>query len=109
MNVFTKLPIFKISVIFIISLGIFLRLMAYYHLGYNIIGDECHSVYGSILPIKDLFTKFIQGTNFLPLYRCLLSFLYNIAGINWPLFKLPSVIASICSIFVFFTSVEEDI
>lgn len=94
--------IFPIFTAVIIITGIILRLFAYFRFGYNVIGDECHSLVGSILPVKDLFTSFVQGTNFLPLYRCLLSFLHNIAGFNWPLFKLPSVIASICSIFVFY-------
>ena len=97
-----NLSIYSISLFLVVFIGIFLRVFAYHHLGYNVIGDECHSIYGSILPIKDLFTNFIQGTNFLPLYRCLLAFLYNIAGINWPLFKLPSIIASILSIFFFY-------
>lgn len=97
-----NLSIYSISLLLVGFIGVFLRVFAHYHLGYNVIGDECHSIYGSILPIKDLFTNFIQGTNFLPLYRCLLVFIYKFAGINWPLFKLPSLIASILSIFFFY-------
>lgn len=97
-----SLSIYSVCIFLIFFVGVFLRIFAWHHLSYNVIGDECFSIYGSITPIKDLFVRFIQGTNFLPLYRCLLRIIYEIFGINWPLFKLPSLIASICSIFVFY-------
>ena len=92
--------ILTIGIIFFF--GIFLRILAFIRLNYYIIGDECHSIYGSIVSLKDIFTLFIQGTNFLPLYRLLLHDIWLCCGINWTLFKLPSLIASICSIFVFY-------
>lgn len=94
------LYILTVGLIFL--LGIFIRILAFTRLNYYIIGDECHSIYGSIVSLKDIFTLFIQGTNFLPLYRLLLHNIWIYFGINWTLFKLPSLIASICSIFVFY-------
>lgn len=97
-----KSLIFPAVITILIVLGIILRLIIYRNSGYNVNGDECHSIYGSMSSIKDLFFRFDEGANFLPLYRCLLSLFINIYGVNWPLLKLPSVISSIGSIFVFY-------
>ena len=69
---------FVITILFII--GFTFRILSLINNGYCIIGDECHSLYGSFVSYHDIFFKFIQGTNFLPLYRCLIKFIYKISS-----------------------------
>ncbi len=96
---------FVITILFII--GFTFRILSLINNGYCIIGDECHSLYGSFVSYHDIFFKFIQGTNFLPLYRCLIKFIYKIWGLNFPIYKIFSLIAEFISFFLFFKLLEK--
>jgi len=88
--------IFLITSIFIIVVGIILRITAFCSNLYYIPIDDCHSLYD--LPetdIKSLFTVFNGGANFLPLYKLMLYLIYKISGFNYLALKIPELIASI--------------
>lgn len=91
-----KTAIFNSSVILIILAGIIVRIFAYFSNLYYIPLDDCHSLYGiNTATLKECFTVFLQGANFLPLYKTLLFGIYKIFGYNFLALKIPSLIVSI--------------
>ncbi len=93
--------IYLICIFVLITLGIIFQVFALKNNLYFISGDECHTILGSYLNIKALFTEFLQGTNVLPLYKCLYHYLYKFFGLNWLFFRIPSLFAGILSLFLF--------
>ena len=96
---------FVIFLLFVIVITI--RVISFINNRYYIIGDECHSLYGSFVSLHDIFFKFIEKTNFLPLYRCLIKIIYKIWGLNFPVYKLFSLIMELLSFFLFFRLIKK--
>ena len=91
-----KSAIFNASVILIILAGIVVRIFAYLNNLYYIPLDDCHSLDRiDTTTLKECFTLFLQGANFLPLYKTLIFGIYKIFGYNFLALKMPSLIASI--------------
>lgn len=85
----------------LIIFGIIIRIVVFNNFSYFLSMDECHS----LLKIKESFvyilTTYVEGANFLPGYKIILKILYKIFGFNWFIFKIPSLIAGIASVFLF--------
>ena len=91
-----KAAIFNASTILIILTGIIVRIFAYFNNLYYIPIDDCHSLYRiDTVTLEECFTVFLQGANFLPLYKTLLFGIYKICGYNFLALKMPSLIVSI--------------
>ncbi len=88
---------------FVIIVSIALRITAFFN-NYNIVApDECHSLSDiENASFIGLFSRYIQGANFLQFYRILFKCLYLFNGFNFTVLKFPALIAGILSIFVFF-------
>lgn len=87
---------------FVIALACILRVVTYYSHHYYVVPDEAHSLAGMRESFLYLFTHFEQGANFLPLYKTILKLIYDTVGFTIPYLKIPSLIAGIASVFVFF-------
>lgn len=88
--------------IFVIILACVLRICAFCTHNFYLVPDEAHSLQGVRDSFALIFSNFSQGANFLPLYRLLLKLTYDIVGFSIMYYKIPSLIAGILSVFVFF-------
>ena len=88
--------IFHLIIILVIFTGVIIRIISFNNNLYFIPLDDCHSLDNfEYLTLKECFTRFIQGANFLPLYKLLLFVIYKLFGFNFFILKLPSLISSI--------------
>ena len=88
--------LFNYTAGFIIFFGIVLLLFTYFSNILALSPDDGHSlVFFYSMKFKQCFTCFIQGANFLPLYKLVLLSIYKIFGFNLPALKFPSLIAGI--------------
>lgn len=94
-----------VAVVFIVAIA--LRTTSFLTNVYTIHGDECHSLYGSIIPLKDVFSYYVSGANFLPVYKLLMKFIHHFFGYNWFLIKLPSYIFSVISVPLFYIAISK--
>ncbi len=97
--------IFPITIITIIAVCCIFQIISYFNNIYYIWGDDCQTVVSSVFycnSIKELLTKYCEGNNYLPLFRIYDYVIYSIFGINWYLFKLPSLLSGIASLVLFF-------
>lgn len=102
----TKSYIIFVSLIFIF--GIILRVLLLNANAYNIVVDECHSLFHiDSFTYKDLFFKFMEGANFLPGYHFLLKIIHSLFGYNFLLLKVPSLLLGIFSIFIFYRVIKQ--
>ncbi len=102
-----KFNLYYFAIILLFIIGFAIRIISLINNRYYMIGDECHSLWGSFVPLHDIFFNFIQGTNFLPLYRCLMKFIYKIWGLDFTVYKLFSLLAEFLSFFLFFRLLEK--
>ncbi len=94
--------IYLISLSLVLAFGILLRISSFINHGMYVPIDECHSMAGiNNQSYKEMMTMFCQGANFAPFCRVLLKVLWQIFGFNYVILKLPSLLAGICSLFVF--------
>lgn len=98
--------VYFICVAVVLILAISLRTASFLSNVYNIHGDECHSLFGSIIPLKDVFSYYLQGANFLPVYKLIMKTIHHLFGFNWFLIKLPSYIFPLYQ-FLFFILLSE--
>ena len=99
--------VYFICVAVVLILAISLRTASFLSNVYNIHGDECHSLFGSIIPLKDVFSYYLQGANFLPVYKLIMKTIHHLFGFNWFLIKLPSYIFSVISVPLFYFVVRK--
>ena len=105
--IFFRFNYFKISFIFILLLGIILRLITFCSNSFIVSPDECHSIYYMKENIFTLLSTFYQGANFLPGYTLILKIIHSFFGFNFAFFKLISLIASIISLLVFWDLIKK--
>jgi len=89
-----------ITIVFIIAIG--LRIVTFINHHYYLPIDECHSLDVTRFTFKELFTTYKTGANFLPLYGAILKIIKEISNFNYIFLKLPSLLASMASIFLFY-------
>ncbi len=93
---------YNLIISIILFIAVLIRILVYKNSTYFLSVDECHSLSNiDTLSFNNIFVCFTPGANFLPGYKAILKIIYSFLGLNFPCFKLFSLICGICSVFVF--------